>query len=360
MKVNLSDRSYDIVIGDGTLRQVGEFSAPLVRGRTAAVITNDVVGPLYAEELDASLKRAGFRTVVLMVPDGEEQKTLENVGRLCEELVSCKLDRSTCVFALGGGVVGDLAGFVASVYLRGVDFIQVPSSLLAQVDSSVGGKTGVNLPQAKNMVGAFHQPKLVVIDPATLKTLPEREMGSGLAEIIKHGIIGSRSLFEYLEENIERILALDTGVMAWVIEESCAIKAGVVTADEREANLRAILNCGHTLGHAVETAGGYGRYRHGEAVAIGLVAESMLAEMIGIAQEGLVQRISKLLERARLPIRAAADISTEAVLEIITVDKKVMDGKVRFVLPQTIGKVVIVDGIDRDRIAEAFELCRKN
>jgi 3-dehydroquinate synthase len=360
VKVNLGDRSYDIVIGDGALQRVGELSSPLVRGRSAAIISNDVVGPLYAEALEESLERAGFRSVVLTVPDGEEQKTLGNVGRLCEELVRAKLDRSACVFALGGGVVGDLAGFVASVYLRGVDFIQVPTSLLAQVDSSVGGKTGVNLPQAKNMVGAFHQPKLVVIDPVTLKTLPDRELGSGLAEIIKHGIIGSLSLFEYLEENIERILALDTGIMASVIEESCTIKAGVVAADEREANLRAILNCGHTLGHAVETAGGYGRYRHGEAVAIGLVAEAVLAEIMGVAEAGLAQRIAKLLKRARLPIKAAAEISTEAVLEIITVDKKVMDGKVRFVLPHAIGKVSIVDCVDREHIAEAFELCRED
>jgi len=338
--VRLGERSYSIKIGSGLLSRLGGECARLKLGRRAAIITDASVGPLLAAAAGESLIAAGFEPLVITVPAGETAKNLKSVQACYDQLAAHRLERKSFVVALGGGVVGDLAGFVAATYLRGIPFVQVPTTLLSQVDSSVGGKVGVNLMAGKNLVGAFYQPKLVLCDLDSLKSLPPRQFASGLAEVIKYGIIYDARFFGRLERALPKLLAGDAQELTAVIARCCEIKAEVVGQDETESGLRAILNFGHTIGHAIENISGYGKYLHGEAIAIGQV----LAAKISIAQHGLpaaeAERIEQLLVRAGLPVSIKLSPSQRAKLFAATLlDKKVSAGEVKFVLARSIGAV---------------------
>ncbi|MDI6828538.1 MAG: 3-dehydroquinate synthase, partial [Armatimonadota bacterium] len=295
LRVNLGERSYDIHISHGLLEQAGELIASVCKGRAAAIVTNPRVGSLYAERLVESLERNDIRSYVITIPSGERYKNLNTVRKVYDRLLDNQIDRTGIVIGLGGGVVGDLAGFVAATYLRGVDFVQVPTSLLAQVDASVGGKVGVDLPRGKNLVGAFYQPKIVIIDTATLSTLPARELRTGLAEVIKHGIILDSEYFSFIENALPAIKRLEPGALITTVADSCRIKANIVERDERESGLRAILNFGHTIGHALEAITGYKKYRHGEAVSIGMVAATIISEKMGFIDKQVVERIAAII-----------------------------------------------------------------
>ncbi|BAU46637.1 3-dehydroquinate synthase [Sulfurifustis variabilis] len=338
LQLELGERSYPIHIGPGLLARP-DLITPHVAGRRAAIVTNTTVGPLYLETLRAAL--AGHDPLVITLPDGEEFKTLETLNRVFDALLTARCDRRTTIVALGGGVVGDMAGFAAACYQRGVPFIQVPTTLLAQVDSSVGGKTGVNHPLGKNMIGAFYQPRAVIIDTDTLASLPDRELSAGLAEVIKYGLIRDPEFFDWLEANIDRLLDRDPEVLSCAIECSCRNKAEVVAADEREGGVRAILNLGHTFGHAIETGMGYGAWLHGEAVAAGMVMAADLSQRLGWLSGGDVARVERLIARARLPVAAPARLTPERMRELMNVDKKVLDARLRFVLLKRIGEAVI-------------------
>lgn len=338
--VGLGDRAYDIVIKRGALAEVGERLTSVGLSGKAAVVTNPVVGRLYGATVLRSLKGAGFRTVLVTLPDGERHKTLRSVARVLDALAAARFERGSTVIALGGGVIGDLAGFAASVYQRGIQFVQLPTTLVAQVDSSVGGKTGVNHVLGKNLIGAFYQPRVVVIDPVALNSLPEREWRAGLAEVIKYGVIADDHLFASLEENIEPIVKRDDELVANVVARSCRIKASVVEQDERESGLRRILNYGHTIGHALESLGRYRRLIHGEAVAIGMVQEALLARRLGLCSDDVVARQRRLITQAGLP----TDVPSVRFAPLWTAmqhDKKVSQGRVQCVLPRAIGQVEV-------------------
>ncbi|MBI5166411.1 MAG: 3-dehydroquinate synthase [candidate division NC10 bacterium] len=337
--VNLGLRGYQIYIGSGILSELGSLCRPLFSSSQAVLVTNPRIGTLYGEEATASLKKAGFRTAILEVPEGEEHKTLEEAARLYDSLLSAQVDRRTPLIALGGGVIGDLAGFTAATYMRGLPFVQVPTSLLAQVDSSVGGKVAVNHPLAKNLIGAFHQPRLVLADLAVLKTLPGRELRAALAEVIKYGVIADRAFFEYLEDKLADILALDGVALQRVVSTSCRIKARIVEEDEREEGFRAVLNFGHTFGHALEALTGFECYRHGEAVAIGMVLAARLSELMGLCPSEEAARIERLLRRAGLTTRAP--LPPEMLISSLFYDKKVREGVLHFVLTKGIGHVKV-------------------
>lgn len=354
VRVELGDRSYDIRVESGALRLVGETARRACPSASAVVVTNPRIGELYADPVMDSLDAAGIRARLVCVPAGEKYKNIATANRLYKEFVSARLDRGSLVVALGGGVIGDLSGFAAATYLRGVAFLQVPTTLLAQVDSSVGGKTGINLPAGKNLVGAFHQPCGVLIDPAVLRTLPRREVRAGLAEVIKHGIISDQQFFEYLLANMTRILALDTEVVTHAISRCCEIKAAVVTQDEKESGLREILNFGHTLGHGIENAAGYGRYRHGEALAIGMIGEAFIAEKMGVAKAGTAAAIQQSLMSAGLPTVIAPGVVLDGILTAMALDKKARKGKLKFVLPTRIGAVVTRDDVPPELVTEAL------
>jgi 3-dehydroquinate synthase len=342
VNVELGARSYDILIG-AKLEKLGEEMGKLRFGQKTAVVTNPTVNKLYGQRVLKTLTAANFRAMPVEVPDGEQYKTLDWANAVFTALLINTLDRRSPLVALGGGVIGDLTGFAAASYMRGVPFVQVPTTLLAMVDSSVGGKTGVNHPLGKNMIGAFYQPKLVLMDLDTLKTLPKEEFLSGMAEVIKYGVIWDRELFEFLEKNREKILKLEEGPVGHIIRRSCEIKADVVNKDEREGGLRAILNFGHTVGHAVETLSDY-RSRHGEAVAIGMVCAAKLAHRTGLCDAVVPERIEKLINAYGLPTSLSVMKSRPTVtqfMDMIQVDKKAEDGKVRFVLPKKIGEVVV-------------------
>ncbi len=356
LTLDLADRSYPIHIGRGLLGRT-ELLAPLIAGKSVAIVTNETVGPLYLERLRRSLPDVNSTEVVL--PDGEEFKTLETVNRIIDALLRARCDRRTTVIALGGGVIGDIAGFTAAVYQRGVPYVQIPTTLLAMVDSSVGGKTGVNHPLGKNMIGAFHQPRGVIIDTDTLATLPDRELSAGLAEVIKYGLIRDRSFFGWLEANIDALLGRDPQALADAIYRSCQNKAEVVAADEREAGLRAILNLGHTFGHAIETGMGYGTWLHGEAIAAGMVLAADLSRRLGWLGAADVARIEQLVRRARLPVRAPATLTNERFLELMAVDKKVQDGRLRLVLLKSIGEAVVTDEFPGEHLAATLEFGRQ-
>ena len=338
--VQLGSRSYTIKIGAGLLKIIGSECARLKLGQRCAIITDKNAGKFYAKAAFDSLVRAGFSPMLLTVPAGETAKSLRTVGACYDQLATHRLERKSFIVALGGGVVGDLAGFVAATYLRGVPFVQVPTTLLAQVDSSVGGKTGVNLRAGKNLVGAFYQPRVVLCDTNTLKTLPEREFRAGLAEVIKYGIIFDARLFAGLERSLERVLRLDPNFLAPVIARCCEIKAEVVSQDETETGVRAILNFGHTIGHAIENSFGYGKFLHGEAISIGQILAARLSEkMMGMPHED-VNRVEALFQRAGLPTKIQLAASQRARLfDAMRVDKKTTGGEVRFVLARNIGKV---------------------
>jgi 3-dehydroquinate synthase len=335
--VALGDRSYPIHIGAGLLPRAGELLASAFARPRAMVVTNPVVAAQYLEPLRSSLRGAGIESEAMLIPDGEAYKTLATLDDVLTRLLQAKAERSTTLVALGGGVVGDLAGFAAAVYQRGMPFIQVPTTLLAQVDSSVGGKTAVNHPLGKNMVGAFYQPRAVLIDTRCLRTLPEREVAAGLAEVIKYGAIRDAEFFSWLEANLDRLVARDDDALAHAIGESCRIKAEIVAQDERETGERALLNFGHTFGHAIEAGLGYGEWLHGEAVAAGMVMAARTSARLGTLPEADVARLSALLERARLPVVAPA-LGVDRWLELMGRDKKVEGGTLRFVLLDAIGQ----------------------
>lgn len=338
--VALGSRSYSIQVGSGLLAGLGKHYASLQLGSRCAVISDRQVAPLYAKKIIRSLTAQGVDVTLITIPAGESAKRLRNVERCYNELAAHRLERKSCIVALGGGVVGDLAGFVAATYLRGIPFVQIPTTLLAQVDSSVGGKTGVNLAAGKNLVGAFYQPRLVLCDLDTFRTLPDREFRAGLAEVIKYGIIYDPHLFQLLEKQMPKILRRDPKVLTTLVARSCEIKAEVVSQDETETGLRAILNFGHTIGHAIEAISGYGKFLHGEAISIGQVKAALLsARLKGLPLEQ-VERITQLFQRAGLPTTLRLSCSQKRrLLDAMRLDKKVSQGEVKFVLASAIGKV---------------------
>ena len=341
VKVPLGNRSYVIKVGDDLLSRLGTECAQLKLGKRCAVITDSNAGRHFAKAVLKSLTASGFEPLLITVPAGEKSKRIGMVEKCYDQLAAHRLERKSFIVALGGGVVGDLAGFVAATYLRGIPFVQVPTTLLAQVDSSVGGKTGVNLKSGKNLVGAFYQPQLVLCDLDTFKTLPEREFVSGLAEVIKYGIICDAILFAQLERNLPKLLQRDAGMLTTVIARCCEIKADVVGQDETESGLRAILNFGHTIGHAIENSSGYGKYLHGEAIAIGQVAAAGLSRKILGLPTFDVGRIEKIFVQAGLPVSIKLDSARRKKLfAAMKLDKKVSGGEVKFVLAEKIGKVV--------------------
>jgi 3-dehydroquinate synthase len=333
LTVELGSRSYPILIGAGLLARA-DLLAQHVPGRDILLVSNTTVGPLYAAPLKAGL--ADRRIVEVTLPDGESHKTLSTVSRMLDVPVANRFARDCTVVALGGGVVGDMAGFAAACYQRGVAYVQVPTTLLAQVDSSVGGKTGVNHPGGKNLIGAFHQPNAVIADTDTLKTLPARELRAGLAEVIKYGLICDEPLFGWLEQNMEKLLAHDAAALTHIIRRSCEIKAQIVGRDEREQGDRALLNLGHTFGHALESVTGYTRWLHGEAVGAGLLMAATMSAESGLMPAANVERLRKLLERTGLPTEAR-DLKADTVLEYMRIDKKVKSGRIRLVLMRAIG-----------------------
>ena len=337
LRVELGSRSYPILIGEGLLGERALFEE-CVRARDILIVSNTVVAPLYLGALESSLKPR--RVVATILPDGESHKTLANLARLLDVLVANRLGRDCSVVALGGGVVGDMAGFAAATYQRGVDFVQVPTTLLAQVDSSVGGKTGVNHPGGKNLIGAFHQPVAVVADTRTLATLPARELRAGLAEVIKYGLICDAEFFSWLEAHIEELLAGDAVALARVIRRSCEIKAEIVGRDEREQGDRALLNLGHTFGHAVESATGYREWLHGEAIGAGLVMAACMSRDSGYLSAEDLERVTRLVARAGLPTHVS-NVKPDTALAHMRIDKKVQAGRIRLVLLRGIGSAFV-------------------
>lgn len=355
IRVELSERSYDIRIGRGILDKAGLFVVERLKGKQAVVITDDNVRKPHGEKVVASLAAGGIRAETLVIPAGEETKSAEQAAALWNRLLELGADRKTFVVAVGGGVVGDLAGFVAATYARGIPFIQIPTTLMAQVDSSVGGKVGINLPLAKNLVGAFWQPAGVLIDLAALDTLPEREYRSGLAEVVKYGVILDEEFFKYLESHVAEINARDNAVLSHVIRRSCELKAQVVAVDEHEEiGLRAVLNYGHTFCHAIETVSGYGKFLHGEAVSIGMVCASRLAELVGRIGGELTTRQVKLLTSLGLPTTMTG-LDLEALMAAMQRDKKAEHGRLRFVLPSRLGHVELVGGVDAALVRKAWQ-----
>jgi len=339
IRVELGERSYNITIAQSILKEAGQKLRKFEFSNKVAVISNPTIFRLYGEAVVCSVRNAGFEPIEIIIPDGEGYKDLQSVSLIYERLLKARLDRKSALIALGGGVIGDITGFVASTYMRGIDFIQIPTTLLAQVDSSVGGKTGVNHALGKNMIGTFWQPRAVYIDIETLATLPKKELLSGLAEVIKYGVIWDSDFFSFLETEKGKILSLDRDCMAHIIRRSCEIKAEVVSKDERETGLRAILNYGHTVGHAIETVTGYTGYLHGEAVAIGMHLEAVLARNLGLIQAAEVKRIRELLISYGLPCDMPEECRPEQVLSAMKLDKKTVSGELKFVLPEKIGKV---------------------
>ena len=346
LTVNLGDRSYPIHIGAGLLAQAG-LIVPHLAQKRVMVVTNTTVAPLYLAQLTATLEAGGVAVAQVVLPDGESYKNWETLNLIFDALLTDRAERKTTLIALGGGVIGDMTGFAAASYQRGVPFIQIPTTLLSQVDSSVGGKTGINHPLGKNMIGAFYQPKLVLADTDTLKTLPARELSAGLAEVIKYGLIWDAEFLAWLEANMDRLRALDAEAITHAIYRSCEIKAQVVGQDEREGGIRAILNLGHTFGHAIETGMGYGNWLHGEAVAAGMVMAVQTSQRMGWLTEADVERTRALIRAAGLP-DVAPDLGVDRYLEYMGHDKKVEGGKMRFVLLKKLGEAVITGDVPAD------------
>jgi 3-dehydroquinate synthase len=356
VRVALGPRSYPIHIGAGLLGRA-DLVAPALPQRRAAIVTNRTVAPLHLEPLAAGLQAAGIACVRIVVPDGEDYKDWATLNTVFDALLEHRCDRQTAIVALGGGVIGDLAGFAAATYQRGVPFVQVPTTLLAQVDSSVGGKTAINHPRGKNMIGAFHQPLVVLADTDTLGTLPDRELRAGLAEVIKHGAIRDAGLFGWLEANVERVLARAPEALAHVVKRSVEIKAEVVAADERElAGERALLNFGHTFGHAIETGLGYGTWLHGEAVGAGMAMAADLSARLGLLDAASVDRLRRVLERAGLPV-AGPRLDADRYVELMAVDKKARAGRTPFILLQGLGAAVIRNDVAPEAVRATLEAC---
>jgi 3-dehydroquinate synthase len=352
LRVALGERSYPIHIGAGLL-DLSELYRPHLAGGSAAVITNVVVAPLYLKRISKALEAAGARVTEIIVEDGEQAKRWTSLERVFDALLAARCGRDTLIVALGGGVIGDLAGFAAAIYQRGVAFLQVPTTLLAQVDSSVGGKTAINHAQGKNMLGAFHQPRAVITDVATLDTLPDRELRAGLAEVIKHALALDLPFVEWLEKSIDQLLARERGALVYAVRRCCELKAGVVAADERESGVRSLLNFGHTFGHAIEAGTGYGAWLHGEAIAAGMVMATELSARAGLIPAADVHRVRSLLGRAGLPITGPA-LSAERLLELMALDKKAARGRMRFVLLETIGRAALHADLEEQQVREAI------
>ena len=354
LNVALGDRAYPIHIGAGLLSQV-ELILPHLKRKNVAIVTNTTVAPLYLEKLAKPLREAGVSVLEIILPDGEAYKNSETLSLIYDALLKNRCERSTTLIALGGGVIGDLTGYAAATYLRGVPFIQIPTTLLSQVDSSVGGKTGINHALGKNMIGAFYQPKLVLADIATLQTLPPRELSAGVAEVIKYGLIRDADFFDWLEVNMSKLMGLDEAVTMYAIYRSCQNKAEVVAADEHETGERTLLNLGHTFGHAIENAMGYGVWLHGEAVAAGTMLAADLSQRLGWLTSEQISRIHALLSAANLPLNAP-NLGVEKYLDLMANDKKVENGKIRLVLQQGIGKAVITSDYDAAKLKETLSL----
>ena len=340
--VHLGARSYSVHVDTGLLDAHAALRASLI-GRHVLVVSNETVAPLYLAQVQAAL--AGLQSQIFVLPDGEAHKSFDNVGRVMAALAAMGASRDATVIALGGGVVGDLAGFAASSWMRGIAFVQIPTTLLAMVDSSVGGKTGVNLPQGKNLVGAFHQPRAVFIDPNTLRSLPDRELRAGIAEVVKYGALGDAAFFAWLEANADALLERRPAALQYAIETSVRHKARIVEVDEHERGERALLNLGHTFGHAIEAATAYNRFLHGEAVAIGMLAAARLSARIGMASDADSARLDQLLQRFGLPIQLPAELDANALLKLMQLDKKAESGRLRLVLWRGIGRAELISGV---------------
>lgn len=355
LKVSLAERSYPIHIGADLLSR-GDLLLPHLKQKKVLVVTNTTVASLYLERLMVTLGDLGVSALSVVLPDGERYKTWETLNQIFDALLASHCERSTTLIALGGGVIGDMGGFAAACYQRGMPFIQVPTTLLSQVDSSVGGKTAINHPLGKNMIGAFYQPQLVLADISTLDTLPERELRAGLAEVIKYGLIRDPEFFNWLEINIMLLLARDRAALAYAVNRSCANKAEVVAADERETGERALLNLGHTFGHAIETGMGYGEWLHGEAISAGTLIAMELSRSLGLVAVDEVFRVKNLFLSAGLPVRGP-NMGAERYLELMRHDKKVQDGKLRLVLMTGIGKAIVSDAASELEILASINAC---
>ncbi|ASP37465.1 3-dehydroquinate synthase [Bacterioplanes sanyensis] len=355
LQVELGERSYPIYIGRQLISD-SQFYTPHIRGSQVLVISNETVAPLYLGAVRHALSDYQLNEVIL--PDGEQFKTMDVLNHIFDGLLSHQHNRSTTLVALGGGVIGDMTGFAAACYQRGVDFIQVPTTLLSQVDSSVGGKTAVNHPLGKNMIGAFHQPRCVIADTDTLETLPDRELSAGLAEVIKYGLICDQAFYQWLAGNMESLLARNADALAYAIQVSCQNKADVVAEDEKESGIRAILNLGHTFGHAIEAHQGYGQWLHGEAVAAGMLMAADLSQRLGWLASSDVDALRSLLQQASLPVLGPANMDDDDYLSRMQVDKKVLDGQLRLVLLQSIGKALVTSDVPREQIIRTLSACR--
>jgi len=352
VRVGLDSKSYEICIGSGLLMQTGQQLKEIGVSDRLVIITDTMVKSLYGTTLEQSLTSDGFKVIILEVPEGEEQKSLETAGRLYNELGNLYAERTTPILALGGGVIGDLAGFVAATYLRGMPLVQIPTTLLAQVDSSIGGKVAVDHGQLKNMIGAFYQPRLVISDVAILRTLDTRELSDGLAEVIKYAVIRDREFFAYLENNLERIKSLDEGQLEEIVFRSAEIKARIVEKDEKDLGLRSILNYGHTVGHGIESASDF-EVGHGEAVAVGMLVAGRISNKLGMLDENELIRLKNIIERAGLPTKIP-NLKIEKVIQAIKHDKKISEGKIRLVLAKSIGDVLITDEVSLSLIEQVL------
>ncbi|MEZ5493564.1 MAG: 3-dehydroquinate synthase [Pseudomonadales bacterium] len=355
LSVALGNRSYPIYIGSGLLDDASRLLSHLV-AKQVLIVTNDRIAPLYLEKVKQLF--FGLRCHAVVLPDGEKHKNLETMNLIFDALIGEKHSRTTTLIALGGGVVGDMTGFAAACYQRGVAFIQIPTTLLAQVDSSVGGKTGVNHPLGKNMIGAFHQPECVLIDVDTLSTLPDREYRSGLAEVIKYGLINDSAFFEWLKQNVDRLLQRDSEALVYAIECSCRNKANIVAVDEKETGVRALLNYGHTFGHAIEAWQNYTGFLHGEAIAIGSVIAAELSVRLGLLSQTDSDAVRAIIEQFGLPTSAPANMTADTFIDFMQRDKKILDGSLRLILLEAVGTAVIKDSVSVDQIKQAIDACR--
>ena len=351
LHVDLGTRSYPIFIASGILADA-DLVRPYVHGKQVMIVSNETIAPLYLQQAKAAFR--DFQVSEVVLPDGEAYKNLEVLNKIFDALLNKRYERSATLVALGGGVVGDMTGFAAACYQRGVPFIQMPTTLLSQVDSSVGGKTGVNHPLGKNMIGAFYQPQCVVIDTDTLNTLVDRELSAGMAEVIKYGLLGDAEFFTWLEAHSAEVMAREPTALAFAIERSCRDKTDIVAQDEKESGVRALLNLGHTFGHAIETGMGYGRYLHGEGVAVGMCLAADLSHRVGWLRKDDLARIRKLLQACELPVQVPAELNYQRMLNLMKVDKKVRDGKIRLILLESLGKAVISDDYPLELLHESL------
>lgn len=354
LNVDLGERSYPIHIGSGLLNQT-ELLTQHIQGQSALVVSNETIAPLYLNKILPALEKLQSATCIL--PDGEQFKNLEVLNQIYTDLLEQHFDRKSTLIALGGGVVGDMTGFAAASYQRGINFVQVPTTLLAMVDSSVGGKTGVNHTLGKNMIGAFHQPQCVIIDTDTLETLEDRELSAGLAEVIKYGLINDPKFFAWLEENMDKLLQRNQDALAYAIRRSCENKALIVAADEREQGKRALLNLGHTFGHAIETGMGYGNWLHGEAVACGMMMAAEMSQRLGWMTSDKVEKVHKLLQKANLPVTPPRQMTVSDFLQLMAVDKKVIDGNLRLILLKDIGAALVTSDFSSKALNDTIQHC---